>query len=83
MTMRLDPAVRVGGHVIAALCRVQVSRQGWCHGAVFVAEKEPVAILFGQSAEIGAISVAGTPLSREEVKVLCPGAMAEFKVLMA
>ena len=82
MTLVLDPTVRVGDHVIAALCRVQVSRQGWRHGAVFAARKEPVAILFGLPGKVRTISVAGTPLSREEVDVLCPGAMAEFMVLM-
>lgn len=79
--MRLDPVVHAGGLRCAALCRVQVSRRGWRHGAAFFVRKEPLAILVAGSGGVRAISLDGTPLTGEEVEALCPGAMAGFAVL--
>lgn len=78
MTVMLDRAVQVGDATVAAICRVRVVPQGWRGGALFLAEKMPVAILIGHAGRVACFAPDATGMSREEIEALCPGALAAF-----
>lgn len=74
MTVVLDQVLWVGDVRLAAISRVSVVPQDWPGGAVFLAAKDPLAILIVQQGVVAAFAPDGSSMAQEVVESLCPGA---------
>lgn len=74
MTVELEPGLRVGDRIVAALVRQRVHSHCGRGGLSAWIEKRPVAILIVEGADARASDMNGDPLSLAEVERLRPGA---------
>ena len=83
MSLVLDPPIRHGCVVVAALSRHSISARGSRTRPAFFAAKRPVAVLIRTEGRPGIVAfrVDGTALSPEALEELCPGAAARFSAL--
>lgn len=74
MTVSLDRVITVGPLQIAVLSDRTITANH-SKGAVFVSgQKRPVAVMIKQGAVLDVFGPEGSPMTREQVEVLCPGA---------
>jgi hypothetical protein len=74
MTVVLDKVVHIGPCQITALSECTVKATHFRATALVTGQKRPVAILIKQGMELTAFEPNGTPITREQVETLCPGA---------
>jgi hypothetical protein len=74
MTVVLDKVVHVGPYQITALSEYTVKATHCRSTALVAGQKRPVAILIKQGMELAAFDPDGTPITREQVEMLCTGA---------
>ncbi len=75
MTLRLEPAIDVGGWRAAALCEQAIAVA--CAGGAMVAtaHKRPVAILLAREGVVTAFAPDGLALDVADLERRCPGAV--------
>jgi len=74
MTVVLDKVVHIGRYQVTALSECTVQATHFRATALVTGQKRPVAILIKQGMELTAFEPNGTPITREQVETLCPGA---------